>query len=600
MGDENKRGTPDTNFTSVTFEDIKKKLVEKAKAYYPETYRDFNGSSFGSMMLDMVSLVGEQLNFYAQFVANESFVASTRTSAGYEMHANKYEIDIGPSATYTNLELYSLLAADPTNSVPLLGSGYTILAGLEAESEEGIRVTTLEDIYVSPQSQNTLGTTFTSDGSSHSMFTHVFSVPCVSGDVKVMTFDVGTYEKFLKVQIRDSDVTSILSVFDSEGHEYFQVENLSQDVIWTDLVDRGSSSDTIPILAPKPVPRRFQFKRESNGKAYICFGYGSEDSLQIKQVAESAKIALDQHGKGKVLDTVVDPNRYLKTDKFGVAPKNTILTVTYRVNTAENSNASAGSIKTVLSAEVVFDDETILPEVTKNRIRNSLSCNNKEPLNGSVTYSSTQEVAEVIAAAAGAQGRAVTVKDYMSQAYRMPNKYGKIKKISLHRDKNDLKRNLNMYCISEDSSGNLQQASSVLKNNLKTWINSARMMSDTIDIFDAKILNLGLIIDVTLNESTNKTTAITKIREELYNELRLVTPEVGQTFSIGEVKRILNSMAIVNRINKIQVTVKNGPKHSDTRHDISSNISPDGGLVYMPENFIWEIKSPTDITGKVK
>lgn len=600
MGDENRRGTPDTNFTSVTFEDIKKKLVEKAKAYYPDTYRDFNGSSFGSMMLDMVSLVGEQLNFYAQFVANEAFVATTRTSAGYENHANRYEIDIGPSATVTNLEVYSMLASDLTNSVPLRGAGYTILAGLEAENEEGIRVTTLEDIYVSPQSENALGTSFTSDGSSHSMFTNVSSVPCISGDIKIMTFDVGTYEKFLKVQIRDSGVTSVLSVFDSEGHEYFQVENLSQDVIWADLVDRGNSSDAIPVLAPKPVPRRFQLKRESNGKTYICFGYGSEDSLQIKQVAESAKIALDQHAKSKVLDTVVDPNKYLKTDKFGVAPKNTTLTVTYRVNTAENSNASAGSIKTILSAEVVFDDETVLPEVTKNYIRNSLSCNNKEPLNGSVTYSSTQEVAEVIAAAAGSQGRAVTVKDYMSQAYRMPNKYGKIKKISLHRDENDLKRNLNMYCISEDSSGNLQQASSVLKNNLKTWLNSARMMSDTIDIFDAKILNLGLIIDVTLSESTNKTTALTKIREELYNEMRLVTPEVGQVFSIGEVKRILNSMTIVARINKVQVTVKNGSKHSDTRHDISSNISPDGGLVYMPENFIWEIKTPTDITGKVK
>ncbi len=270
------------------------------------------------------------------------------------------------------------------------------------------------------------------------------------------------------------------------------------------------------------------------------------------------------------------------------------------MNTTENSNAAANSINKIISAELVYDDPNLLTNEQKDTIKNNLQCLNKEPLNGSVTYSSTQEIAEVITAMAGAQGRAVTPGDYIAQSLLMPNKFGKIKKVALWRDNNDLKRNLNLYCIAEDSSGNLQEPSITIKQNLKTWLNGSRMISDTIDIYGALILNLGLVLDLSLNSTSNKTTAMSEIRSYLYQQLSLTTPEIGQSFSIGEVERILNSMPLVNRVNKIQVIVKNGQNYTETRHDIPSNLSPDGGLVYIPENFIWEIKNKEDITGKVK
>ena len=51
----NKR--PPINLTSRDFESIKQDLVNYAKVYYPETYQDFNQSSFGAMVFDMVSYV---------------------------------------------------------------------------------------------------------------------------------------------------------------------------------------------------------------------------------------------------------------------------------------------------------------------------------------------------------------------------------------------------------------------------------------------------------------------------------------------------------------------------------------------------------------
>ena len=59
-------------------------------------------------------------------------------------------------------------------------------------------------------------------------------------------------------------------------------------------------------------------------------------------------------------------------------------------------------------------------------------------------------------------------------------------------------------------------------------------------------------------------------------------------------------MPIINRVSKVKVIVKNGENYSDTRYDIPANVSPDGGLIYIPENFIWEIKNKTDITGRIR
>ena len=42
-------------YTNRDFESIKEDLVQHAKRYYPDSYKDFSAASFGSLMLDIVS-----------------------------------------------------------------------------------------------------------------------------------------------------------------------------------------------------------------------------------------------------------------------------------------------------------------------------------------------------------------------------------------------------------------------------------------------------------------------------------------------------------------------------------------------------------------
>ena len=67
------RKTP-IKYTSREFDSIKRDLIEHARRYYPETFRDFNEASFGSLVLDSVAYIGDILSYYLDYQANETFL----------------------------------------------------------------------------------------------------------------------------------------------------------------------------------------------------------------------------------------------------------------------------------------------------------------------------------------------------------------------------------------------------------------------------------------------------------------------------------------------------------------------------------------------
>ena len=60
-------------YTDREFNSIKQGLVDYARRYYPNTFKDFSEASFGSLILDTVAYAGDILSFYLDYQANESF-----------------------------------------------------------------------------------------------------------------------------------------------------------------------------------------------------------------------------------------------------------------------------------------------------------------------------------------------------------------------------------------------------------------------------------------------------------------------------------------------------------------------------------------------
>ena len=144
---------------------------------------------------------------------------------------------------------------------------------------------------------------------------------------------MGEFSKYKKVEVPGGEsVSEILSITDSEGNEYFEVDYLSQDVVYIEFSNPNETdSENAPkIIKPIQVPRRFVLERQP-GRTFIQFGFGSESDLTSDLVVDPTNVLLKMNGKNYITDTSFDPYNFISSDKFGVVPTNTNLNMHQRI-----------------------------------------------------------------------------------------------------------------------------------------------------------------------------------------------------------------------------------------------------------------------------
>jgi len=421
----------------------------------------------------------------------------------------------------------------------------------------------------------------------------------MSGENRVHTVEVGDFQRFLSIDIPDTNITEVISVSDSEGHIYHEVEHLSQDTVFKPVTNSNAKNDSVPnLLKAMSVPRRFSVTHIDTMTS-LQFGYGSETELVSGSVADPANITLKRHGKNFISDTNFDPVKLTSTDKFGVAPANTMLRIVYRANTAESVTAGANRIVRVTSPIMDFVDVLNLDRSTRRFIASSLEVSNSEPIIGDVSLPNVEEVKLRAMANFAAQNRAVTKQDYVSMTYAMPANFGAIKRCTIQKDRDSFKRNLNLYVLSEAPDGTLTRANSTIKRNLRTWLNSARMINDTIDILDARIINYGVRYDIVIDENANRHQALREsqlVVEEITTEVR----EIGEPITVSDIFKALKDVPAVVDVANVEIFNKAGAPYSEILFSIKSNSSEGGRVITPPSTAILEMKYPQiDIEGRI-
>ena len=589
-------------YTSRDFESIKQDLVEHAKRYYPNSFRDFNEAGFGALMLDTVAYVGDILSFYLDYQVNESFL---NTAVEYENVVRLaqqlgYEPQLNPT-TYGVASLYILVPASTTgpgpdaNYLPILAKGAVFGAG------NGATFSLTEDVnFAADKHQQVLARVDPSSGAP-TYYAIRADAAVVSGQFSETSYTIGGYRKFLTLKVPSSNVTEIVSIVDSDGHEYYEVDNLSQETVYVEIPNRSDNTDTVTsILKPFPVPRRFVSRNTPDGME-IQFGHGSPQQLQDDSIVDPSSVVMKQHSRNHVTDSTFDPSSLTKSRKFGVAPANTTLYVTYRQNSTSNMNVGVNSLEDVLEASFSFNSEATLTDTTRQAVIDSLEVGNEQPILGDITTPLSEEIKIRAKGFFAAQSRIVTKGDYVSYVYNMPEKFGAVKRANIVADSDSFKRNLNLYVISENNNQKLVSSNSLIKQNLKTWINKNKMIHDTVDILDAKIVNLGIDYIVVVNEVSNKFDVLNNITDRLKDNFLKVLPDIGESFDISAVYSLLNSVPGVVDTVDVLVSLKSGGTYSDVYYDVEGNTSFDGRLVEFPEDYIWEVKFPnTDIKGSVQ
>lgn len=590
---------PSIDYTSRDFTSIKNDLVEYAKRYYPDTFKDFSQPSFGALMLDTVAYVGDILSFYLDYQANESFLSTAIEYDNIIKLASQmgYKWDPNPSSygtvmCYTLVPVETNTIAPDTNYMPVMKKGSSFI------SSAGNRFTLIEDLDFSKTTNEVVVAQTDASTGAPTSYAVKAAGQVVSGELSVQEITVGAYEKFLRLKLSAKNISEVISVTDANGNRYYEVDYLSQNVIYSSIVNKNSDKNVVSnILKPITVARRYTVEHTQEG-AFLQFGYGSEES-PVEMVAPNS-VVLDLHGKDYTTDKSFDPSVLNETDKLGVVPSSTVLTVVYRVNTLSNVNAAAGTINRVGRAELQFTNSENLSAAKMNFVRNGLSVLNEEAIVGDVLQPSSTEVKQRALGAFATQNRAVTRQDYVSMVYRMPTKYGAIKYASILQDTDSFnQRNLNLYVLSEDASG-LTTSSATLKNNLKTWINQYKMMNDTIEILDAKIVNLEINFVAKAFPDANKNSALAGCQALLRTYFARKNYEIGEPFVITDVYSVLKRATGVMDAISVDVTSKTGTGYPGIDFDIFGAKTPNGLMIIPPPDVVFEIRFPgKDITGTI-
>ncbi len=396
-------------------------------------------------------------------------------------------------------------------------------------------------------------------------------------------------------------ISEILSVTDSDGNEFFEVEHLSQDVIYDEVPNFNDNKSTTPyLLRARVVPRRFIVDFGELHDATLTFGAGTSDNLTTDLFADPANVALDMHGRDYISTTTYDPSVLTKTDKMGVAPSNTTLTISYRSNVVGDVNVAAGGLQSIVSPSFFFENRDALSDNEIGFVINSLEVTNEDPITGDARLLSTDEIRNQAIATYATQNRAVTKSDYENLAYRMPGRFGKISRAAINQDKDSMKRNLNMYVLGQTTDGFFAPANQSTKENLKTWLTRYKMINDTIDILDAQVVNVGVEFEVVAELTANKHFVLTRCLEALQNSLD-VPLNIGEPLYLAQIFRILNAVPGVIDTTKVKFVGKEGSKYSSTSYEVDEHMSSDGRYLLAEEDVIFEIRFPgSDFTGVVK
>ena len=588
------------NYTSRDFSTIKRDLLDYAKRYYPETFQDFNEAGFGALMLDTVAYVGDVLSFYLDYNVNETFldtateldnILSIGKQTGFKLRAN-------PSSRGV-ITFFVLVPANTTGTaidsryVPILkkGTSLTSRSGANFMLEEDVNFVD-GDAVVARVDATTGQPTFYA----------VKAYGAVSsGELVSTSINIGEFEKFRRELIDDANITEIVSIEDTAGHEYYEVDFLTQNTIMRSISNRDPDTRTTApeILKPLVVPRRFVAERTESGMN-IQFGGAKEDSDVSTRVLDPSNVALKLHAREYISDTQMDPTRLIESDSMGISPSNTTLTVTYRRNTKKDSNVAARTLTTVSDPILEFVDVASLSNSVISSIRTNTECLNEESITGFSTAFDTEEVRKQVMNSFAAQRRAVTLKDYETMVYTMPPKFGSLRRARAIKNPNPRRGGVNIAVVSEDSAGSLVQSNSVLKENLKVWLDKSRMLTDEVEIVDARVINFGLNFSIVGDTNMDSEVILQDCIQTLAEKF-ITKPEIGEHFYITDIYKELKDVPGVIDVVDVNVYTKTGINYASIAFEIEDNLSDDGRSIIIPRNAIYEIKFPSiDIKGAVR
>lgn len=647
MSNKNKKNV---NYLGRDFSELTKNLQTFVKSYYPDTYKDFSESSPGQMLIELAAYVGDVLGFHMDKNLQELFSGNPQQRKNAIELAKRlgYKPKASVSAN-TYVDLYVVVPATGTagNRVPNDDYCPIIKKGtqLRSSTTPPVIFETIEDINFATD----LNTDLDNGGRKETIweedengFADTFLLQkrakVISGKTRTFNQSINEPQKYLSIELPSDSVSEIIKVTDSDDNQWYEVDSLAQDTIFSeeentqlnDVTTYTDSGSAPYLLKLRRVPKRFTISINEDNLTYLNFGAGIKDSNDEEIIPNPKNVGAPILNSSDKLDYAVDPENFLRTRTYGEAPANTTLSIEYREGGGIESNVPGGTISNVTNAEFVFPvNETSLNSEDVSNVKSSISCDNPEPATGGKDAESNKEIIENAFAELKSQKRCMTKEDYIVRAYSLPAKYGNIAKVYVEKDdavreveKDDLVTEegilrlprdpfaINMYVMAYDNNKNLTQASYALKKNLKNYLSQYRILTDSINIVNGNIINIEVNFEIKVTNDKNKNNILVKCVEELKEYFDIDKWNFNQPIVYSDIAKVLTDIEGVksipleyDRINNqrkgIWIKNKTGGDYSNVSVDIDGLTQ--NGIIYPPKEIsIFEVKKPDiNIKGRI-
>lgn len=622
----NTQGTnkKDIKYLNKNYNQFKQDLIDFTKNYFPDNFNDFSESNPGMIFLELASYVGDVLSFYTDTQIQETFIESAQEKANLLALAYNlgYKPTIStPSSTDATFQIV-IPSTGTGNYDPDWDFALTIKKNSTFESSEASPTKFLLTEDVNFQVSNSLDPTEVSiyqyDGNDRPEY-YILTKrgKIISAEVKTSNFTLGEAQKFLTLEISDNDIIGIESVTDSDNNEYYEVPYLAQETIFEDVLNVAAnnpqldqySNDTPYLLRLKKVPKRFTTRFTSNDILQLQFGAGISSGIDEEIIPNPDNVGLGVKDNISKLDLAFDPSNFLLTKAYGEVPSNTTITVRYLVGGGVGSNTPSNVItknKSVISVA----NQSNLTTSTFEAVQDSILINNPDPAIGGSAGDSIEDIRLNSIAKYSSQLRTVSKEDYIVRTLSLPPRFGKIAKAYIIKDdqitvdSNARVTNpngLNLYTLAYDANKNLTSLNAATRQNLITYLEEYRMLTDAINIKDAFIINVGIEFDIVTFKNFNNSIVLVDCINALKDYFNIDNWQINQPIILNEVYNVIGAVKGVQNVEHVRLTNKSGTSlgYSQYSYDFDSALI-DNVLYPSMDLSIFEVKYPnTDIIGRV-
>ena len=464
--------------------------------------------------------------------------------------------------------------------------------------------------------------------------------------------------------ITDNRFIKILSIKDvNDQTYYYEVPYLAQEMIYVkeqnasinNSVLSANANTTPYILKQIKTNKRFTTRVVGEELVQVRFGAASEFTADEMIIPNTKNVGLGLNNSISRLEQSFDPSNFLKTSTYGIAPQNAELEIKYLSGGGIESNVKTNDLRSITKVEffedlLSFDN---INSVSYNAAKASIAVDNLIPATGGRGLETLEEIRENAIANYASQNRAVTKQDYEVRALSLEPSFGSIAKVYVEQDsaadinptqnvlrdpksrdeflnmtksligKSDAELEtavnnfleskqtinsennpfaINMYVLSYNSDGKLVVANNATKQNLKSYLNDFRLITDAVNIIDGFVINVGVNFEITTYTNYNKQEVVLNCIQSITDYFNINNRKIGQPINLSELELEVANVDGVSSVPNIELynICGDGTDNSYSLYSYDIKEATKNKIVYPSlDPSIFELKFPNkDIKGR--